>query len=78
MQSAWEHKKCTQKFIGKPEGKWALEKSRNRWEDSIKIDFEEIWCESMNWIGLAGYRLVLGSYKYGNEHSDFINKQGIY
>jgi hypothetical protein len=25
-------------LVGKPEGKWPLERPRRRWEDNIKID----------------------------------------
>jgi hypothetical protein len=29
-------------LMGKPEGKRPLERSKRRWEDSIKIDLQEI------------------------------------
>jgi len=39
-------------LVGKPEGKRPLGKSRHRWED-IKMDLQEVGCESMDWIELA-------------------------
>jgi hypothetical protein len=40
-------------LFGKPKGKRPLEKPRRRWEDNIKMDYEEVGCGDMNWIGLA-------------------------
>jgi hypothetical protein len=40
-------------LVGKPEGKKPLGKPRCRWEDSIKIDIQEVGCESMDWIELT-------------------------
>jgi len=37
----------------KPEGKRQLVKPRNRWEDNIKIDLQEVGCGGMDWIELA-------------------------
>ena len=49
--------------MGKPDGKRRLGKPRCRWEDNIKIDLQEVRCESMDWIDLAqdrerGWELV--------------------
>jgi hypothetical protein len=38
---------------GKPEGKRPLERPRRRWVDNIKMDFEEIGWNGMEWIDLA-------------------------
>jgi hypothetical protein len=40
-------------LVGKPDGKRPLGRPRRRWEDNIRIDFQEVgsWCE--DWIGLA-------------------------
>jgi hypothetical protein len=39
-------------LVGKPEGKRPLGRSRCRWEDNIKMDFQEVgW--GMDWIELA-------------------------
>ena len=37
----------------KPEGKTALGRPRNRWEDNIKMDLQEVGCGDMDWIELA-------------------------
>jgi hypothetical protein len=37
-------------LVGKPEGKGTLGRPRRKWEDNIKIEFQEVGCESMNWI----------------------------
>ena len=39
--------------MGKPEGKRPLGRPRRRWEDNIKMDLQEVVCESMDWIKLA-------------------------
>jgi hypothetical protein len=38
---------------GKPEGKRLLGSPRRRWEDSIKMDLQELGCGSIDWIELA-------------------------
>ena len=40
-------------MLGKPEGKRPLGRPRRRWEDSIKMDFQEVGCGGMDWIELA-------------------------
>jgi hypothetical protein len=40
-------------LVGKPEGKRPLGRPRHRWEDNIRIDFQEVGCGGMDWIGLA-------------------------
>jgi len=40
-------------LVGKPEGKRPLGRPRNRWEDHIKIDLQEVGCGVMDWIDLA-------------------------
>ena len=40
-------------LVGKPEGKRPLEKPRNRWEDNIKMDLQEVGFGGMDWIELA-------------------------
>jgi len=42
--------------VGKQEGKRSFERIRRRWEDNIKIDFQEVGCVYMDWIGLAQVR----------------------
>ena len=41
-------------LVGKPEGKRPLERPRRRREDNIKMDLQEVGCEGMDWIGVAG------------------------
>jgi hypothetical protein len=40
-------------LVGKPEGKRPLGRPRHRWEDNIMMDFQEVGCGVMDWIGLA-------------------------
>jgi hypothetical protein len=40
-------------LVRKPEGKISLARPRRRWEDNIKMDFQEVECGSMDWIELA-------------------------
>jgi len=40
-------------LVGKPEGKKPLGRPRRRWEDTIKMDIQEVGCEGMDWIELA-------------------------
>ena len=37
----------------KPEGKRLVGRFKRRWEDSIKIDLQEVGCGGMDWIELA-------------------------
>jgi hypothetical protein len=39
-------------LVGKPEEKRPLGRSRRRWKDYIKMDFE-VGCGGMDWTGLA-------------------------
>ena len=36
--------------MGKPEGKRPLGRPRRRWEDNIKMEFQEVGCGGMDWI----------------------------
>jgi hypothetical protein len=40
-------------LVGKPEGRRPLGRPRRRWEDRIKMDFEEIGWGGVEWIHLA-------------------------
>ena len=40
-------------LVGKPEGRSPLGRPRRRWVDNIRMDFQEVGCEYMDWIGLA-------------------------
>jgi len=39
--------------VGKPEGKRPLGRIRRRWEDNIKMDFQEVGFGGMDWIELV-------------------------
>jgi len=43
-------------LVGKPEGKRTLGRPRHRWEDNIKMDFQEVGCGGMDWMELAQER----------------------
>ena len=40
-------------LMEKPEGKRSLGRPRLSWEDSIKMDLQEVGCGGMDWISLA-------------------------
>jgi hypothetical protein len=40
-------------LVRKPEGKRPLRRPRRRWEDNIKMDYQEVGYGSMDWIELA-------------------------
>jgi hypothetical protein len=40
-------------LAGKPEGKSPLGRPRRRWQDTIRMDLQEVGCGGMDWIGLA-------------------------
>jgi hypothetical protein len=40
-------------LVGKPEGKRPVGRPRQRWEDYIKMDLQEVGCEGMDWIELS-------------------------
>jgi hypothetical protein len=40
-------------LVGKPEGRRPLGRPRRIWEDTIKMDLQEVGCEDMDWIKLA-------------------------
>ena len=40
-------------MVGKTEGKRPLGRSRRRWVDNIKMDFQEVGCGGVDWIELA-------------------------
>jgi len=40
-------------LVAKPEGTSPLGRPRSRWEDNIKLDFQEVGCEDMGWIELV-------------------------
>ena len=54
MWHVWEERRGLYKFlVGKPKGNKPLGRPRRRLEDNIKMDFQEVGCEGMDWIDLA-------------------------
>ena len=46
--------RCVHKvLVGKPEGKRPLGRPRNRWEDNIKMDLQEVGGGCGDWMELA-------------------------
>jgi hypothetical protein len=43
-------------LVGKPEGKKPPGRPSLRWEDNIKMDFQEVECRGVDWIELAESR----------------------
>ena len=56
VASRWERRDIYRVLVGKPEGKRSLERHRRKWEDSIKMDLQEVGCGVMGWIELAQNR----------------------
>ena len=52
-------------LVGKPEGKKPLGRSRRRWEDNIKMDFQEVGRGCGDWMELAqdrdGWRALVST-----------------
>ena len=40
-------------LVGKPEGKRPMGRPRRRWEDNIKMDFQEVGGRCEDWMELA-------------------------
>jgi hypothetical protein len=49
----WEGRGVYRVLVGKPEGKSPLGKPRRRWEDNIKMDFQEVRGSCGDWMELA-------------------------
>jgi len=49
----WERRGVYRVLVGEPEGRRPLGRPRRRWEDNIKMDFQEVGCGVMNWIERA-------------------------
>jgi hypothetical protein len=43
-------------LLGKPEGKRPLWRPRHRFEDNIKIEFQEVGCGDMEWVEVVQKR----------------------
>jgi hypothetical protein len=47
-------------FVGKPEGRRPLGRTRRRWIDNIKMDLSEIGLSVVGWTGLVWLRIGTG------------------
>ena len=43
-------------LVGNPEGMRPLGRLRLRWEDDLKMDFQELGCGGMDWVEMAQER----------------------
>ena len=61
----WQKRGVYRVLVEKPKGRRPLGRLRRRWEDNIKMDFQEVGCGGMNWIELAqdrdSWRTVLNA-----------------
>ena len=48
-----ERRRVHRVLVVKPEGNRPLRRPRRRWEDTIKMDLQEVGCGGMDWIELA-------------------------
>ena len=48
-------------LVGKPKAKRPLGRPRRRWEDNIKVDFQQVGFGDMDWIELVQDRQVAGT-----------------
>jgi len=53
MQHVWGEERRIQGFWGETRGMILLKRPRRKWEDNIKMDFEEIGCGDIDWIELT-------------------------
>jgi hypothetical protein len=44
-------------LVGRPEGRRPLGRHRQRWEDNIKMDLQEVGWDGMDWIDMAQDRV---------------------
>jgi hypothetical protein len=54
----WEGRDVYRVLVGKPEENRPLERPRRRWEDNIKMDFQEVGYGV--WTGLSWLRIDTG------------------
>jgi hypothetical protein len=47
--------------VGKPKGKHTLRRPGHEWDNTIKMDLEEIWLDGMGPFS-SGYKPVMGSH----------------
>ena len=61
----WERRGVYRVLAGRPEGKRPLGRRRRRWEDNIKMNFQEVGGGRGDWMELAqdrdGWRALVGT-----------------
>jgi hypothetical protein len=60
-------------LVGKPEGKRPLGRPRCRWEDIIKIYYQEVGCSVMDWIELSQDRERWWALNNNNNNNNLFN-----
>jgi len=53
MARMGEERRVCRVLMGKPKGKRPLGRPRRKWVDNIRMEFQEVGCGYMDWIGLA-------------------------
>ena len=59
-------------LVGSPDGKRPLGRPKRRWEDSIKMDLEEVEWGGVNWMNWFRTGTGAGAYECGNGPSGSI------
>jgi hypothetical protein len=60
-------------LVGNPEGKRPMGRPRNRWDDNIKLDLQEVGCGGYElYVAGSGQRQVTGTCECGNDPSGSI------
>jgi hypothetical protein len=68
VESMGEMRNVYKILVGKPEGKKASVRPRDRWEENIRTDLKEIGCKGVDWIHLAqDQESVTGWCEHGND-----------
>ena len=53
MSRVGERKNAYRVSVGRPDGRRTLERPRIRWEDNIKMDFQDVGWGCMDWTDVA-------------------------
>jgi hypothetical protein len=56
----WERRGVYSVLVGNPQGNRTLGSSRHRWEDNIKMEFQELSCGGMVWTRWSCVRIGTG------------------
>jgi hypothetical protein len=70
-----EGRRAYRVLLGRPEGRRPLGIPMRRFEDNIKMDFQEVGCGGMDWIDMAQDRdRLAGCCECGDERSGSIKR----